>query len=123
MMRGPTKSNSTATLFPDTTLVRSQVPHHDGGGRLHRGRRRTGAAGEHAAGSRSSARGRGRGQGGELPAPRHREPLVRAPLPARRSHSGERCESGARRSEEHTSELPSLMRIYYAILFLKKQKP
>src|SRR3546814_3067236 len=27
------------------------------------------------------------------------------------------------RSEEHTSELPSLMRISYAVFFLKKKKP
>src|SRR3546814_6812763 len=31
-------------------------------------------------------------------------------------------ESGARRSEEHTSELPSLMRISYAVFCLQKKK-
>src|SRR3546814_2750091 len=32
-----------------------------------------------------------------------------------------RAQFGARRSEEHTSELPSLMRISYAVLSLKKK--
>src|SRR3546814_3466958 len=31
--------------------------------------------------------------------------------------------SGAKRSEEHTSELQSLMRISYAVFCLKKKKP
>src|SRR3546814_2148794 len=34
---------------------------------------------------------------------------------------GERTDFGVRRSEEHTSELQSLMRISYAVFFLKKK--
>src|SRR3546814_6713907 len=36
--------------------------------------------------------------------------------------STERCELQLRRSEEHTSELQSLMRISYAVFCLKKKK-
>src|SRR3546814_4547104 len=35
---------------------------------------------------------------------------------------GSRVDAGARRSEEHTSELQSLMRISYAVFCLKKKK-
>src|SRR3546814_4276374 len=36
--------------------------------------------------------------------------------------SDRRCDMGGRRSEEHTSELQSLMRISYAVVCLKKKK-
>src|SRR3546814_5014692 len=36
-------------------------------------------------------------------------------------HCVERCFGGAERSEEHTSELQSLMRISYAVFCLKKK--
>src|SRR3546814_1279038 len=48
-----------------------------------------------------------------------------SPLPINLSYSfGNSCMigSGARRSEEHTSELQSLMRISYAVFCLKKKK-
>src|SRR3546814_6674616 len=48
-----------------------------------------------------------------------------APLPTRRArlHPSPPCMSGPlRRSEEHTSELQSLMRISYAVFCLKKKK-
>src|SRR3546814_13922373 len=35
----------------------------------------------------------------------------------------DRCGAAAARSEEHTSELQSLMRISYAVFCLKKKKP
>src|SRR3546814_10878672 len=40
----------------------------------------------------------------------------------RRGGGGEKERGGERRSEEHTSELPSLMRISYAVFCLKKKK-
>src|SRR3546814_2357180 len=51
-----------------------------------------------------------------LPRPlrRHRVPHLRRPLRA--------AAAGAGRSEEHTSELQSLMRISYAVFCLKKTK-
>src|SRR3546814_5705921 len=41
---------------------------------------------------------------------------------ARRSKSGPESLTAEVRSEEHTSELQSLMRISYAVFFLKKKK-
>src|SRR3546814_17265925 len=38
-------------------------------------------------------------------------------------HPGLRCGRVPRRSEEHTSELQSLMRISYAVFCLKKKRP
>src|SRR3546814_11060774 len=82
MIRRPPRSTRTDTLFPYTTLFRSQgrVPRRHladepGGRRRHRGRGRP-----------SDVRG------------------------------------ALRRSEEHTSELQSLMRISYAVFCLKKKK-
>src|SRR3546814_7775998 len=46
------------------------------------------------------------------------QPLKAGPKP----HCRERGEQQAQRSEEHTSELQSLMRISYAVFCLKKKK-
>src|SRR3546814_9807802 len=86
MIRRPPRSTRTDTLFPYTTLFRSQ--HHHGGTRGP-GRRADGAA-------------------------RPRQDALRLPVhAAARPH--------AARSEEHTSELQSLMRISYAVFCLKKK--
>src|SRR3546814_9766122 len=92
MILRPPRSTRTDTLFPYTTLFRSLVVERQGA-------RRGVPARECAA---TSADGRGnrgcfRGWSGDLPA-------VFA------------------RSEEHTSELQSLMRISYAVFCLKKKK-
>src|SRR3546814_10752173 len=121
MTRGPARSTRTDTLFPYTTLFRSTgrgpqaplvvapskgdpdpgaVPSRRGRPRAGRGRvvRRGGPAGRSARRSESGRR---------FPvAPRRRPPVV-----AR----------GASRSEEHTSELQSLMRISYAVFCLEKK--
>src|SRR3546814_3045603 len=98
MIRRPPRSTRTDTLFPYTTLFRSG---RDGTAREisgcpdgHRCRRRSQAGGQAHWQCRldESSRGRGRGR--------------------RRSD----------RSEEHTSELQSLMRISYAVFCLKKKK-
>src|SRR3546814_15182831 len=78
MIRRPPRSTRTDTLFPYTTLFRSNE----------------------VASTRSPIRHRWR-----------RHPVPRLP------HAGAR-----RRSEEHTSELQSLMRISYAVFCLKKKK-
>src|SRR3546814_9326806 len=97
MIRRPPRSTSTDTLFPYTTLFRS---------RAHRARRRTV--------QRSGcvdrlARGRPRKSGAR---PRfHRLSPYRIRLVVAKQH---------RRSEEHTSELQSLLRISYAVFCLKK---
>src|SRR3546814_9971065 len=90
MIRRPPRSTRTDTLFPYTTLCRS-----DGavGRGAQMGRRR-----DQALSWRSDDR-------------QH----------AQLSQSRRRAE-GNRRSEEHTSELQSLMRISYAVFCLKKKK-
>src|SRR3546814_8235754 len=102
MIRRPTRSTRTDTLFPYTTLFRSRSLSASGGGRTtplcetasHRPKRRGtqasnsffGTTGLATAGCRVKA-------------------IPEAP-----------------RSEEHTSELQSLMRISYAVFCLKKKK-
>src|SRR3546814_2129304 len=129
MIRRPPRSTRTDTLFPYTTLFRSDQPLPlkllvDRGAvavpfeRWHRRRTRD-------FGSRAIQR-------------RGRDGVARARRPAgdrigvetgdfdrrdrRRaaSHGERRC--GEQRSEEHTSELQSLMRISYAVFCFKKKK-
>src|SRR3546814_6219370 len=95
MIRRPPRSTRTDTLFPYTTLFRSP-------GRVARiqpAADRTAAA----AGVRLAVwRVRQQAGGDRDRQPRHLQPAVR--------------------SEEHTSELQSLMRISYAVFCLKKKK-
>src|SRR3546814_7060368 len=93
MIRRPPISTRTDTLFPYTTLFRSSRPR---AARLRRGGGRDGAA-------RPAAR---RLRQGEREADR----------------GGAEGAAGDARSEEHTSELQSLMRISYAVFCLKKKK-
>src|SRR3546814_2589946 len=97
MKRRPPRSTRTDTLFPYTTLFRSSG-------------------------------------GGGMPAPGAASLLPQAETamaiiePSARMASDVRidarraCPPGAPRSEEHTSELQSLMRISYAVFCLKKKK-
>src|SRR3546814_5867395 len=94
MIRRPPRSTRTDTLFPYTTLLRSSCSGRDAPSALTR-----------LAGHRLRRR-------------RHRRPA-----------SADTTEPGtelhrirAERSEEHTSELQSLMRISYAVFCLKKKK-
>src|SRR3546814_8781576 len=100
MIRRPPRSTRTDTLFPYTTLFRSGEIDDT----LVRGRDYSGCRGH--AGDREGAdrRAIGSGRGGATPLGRRR-------MSARN-----------RRSEEHTSELQSLMRISYAVFCLKKKK-
>src|SRR3546814_2592305 len=97
MIRRPPRSTRTDTLFPYTTLFRSR-------------RRR----------ARSAREDRPRRQVALL-AVRHREHRR-----WRAEHRPDRLRCDAARapgrSEEHTSELQSLMRISYAVFCLKKKK-
>src|SRR3546814_1321014 len=92
MIRLPPRSTRTDTLFPYTTLFRSRAAHRP-------------------------ARFRAR----------QPPPALWPPYPDHRRADARADRSGAlhrqpleRRSEEHTSELQSLMRISYAVFFLKK---
>src|SRR3546814_9176997 len=106
MIRLPPRSTRTETLFPYTTLFRS----------ADEGR---------AAQARRNPRGRGRARQPNS-ARRGREAVGH---PVRRGQEGSRLPRGGSaracgrggRSEEHTSELQSLMRISYAVFCLKKK--
>src|SRR3546814_1473631 len=100
MNRRPPRSTRTDTLFPYTTLFRSCELHGRGPGVVsHRGREPD-AHGLFAAGHATGER--------ELLGPFDADQL--------------RQDDGAgHRSEEHTSELQSLMRISYAVFCLKKK--
>src|SRR3546814_6981470 len=105
MIRRPPRSTRTYTLFPYTTLFRSSSRAFGRFARLHRGDARAVAA-VHL--SRADARGR---------------PVLGIDDRVRLHMFGDRPrEQRVSRSEEHTSELQSLMRISYAVFCLKKQK-
>src|SRR3546814_2617716 len=93
MIRRPPRSTRTDTLFPYTTLFRSHVF--------------------------SSSRTPGRCRARERRLAPARRGGARA-APPRRAHRADRAGQHGR-SEEHTSELQSLMRISYAVFCLKKK--
>src|SRR3546814_2532903 len=113
MIRRPPEYTRTDTPFPYTTLFRSagQRQYH----------RRRGDAGP---GAVRTAAGRCRTAGGGPPAAQRNR--FGTPRPAGRGAAvgaepaGDA--GGTGRSEEHTSELQSLMRISYAVFCLKKKK-
>src|SRR3546814_3219293 len=91
MIRRPPRSTRTDTLFPYTTLFRSD-------------------AGQQCPGGRSGTHARRRGN-------------HRFHTSSREGNAGKRAANRLMlRSEEHTSELQSLMRISYAVFCLKKKK-
>src|SRR3546814_4927822 len=100
MIRRPPRSTRNDTLFPYTTLFRSSAW-------FGFGRTRDPAAG--------SVRGALPGVAGRalLPRPNGRD--------RRRAGGRPSSRGGDRGSEEHTSELQSLMRISYAVFCLKKK--
>src|SRR3546814_4544020 len=97
MKRRPPRSTRTDTLFPYTTLFRSRH-----GGSTSRFT------------STGSSANVGRASPGALEGIRKSDRRAR-------SNSALPFWSGPTRSEEHTSELQSLMRISYAVFCLKKQ--
>src|SRR3546814_8512941 len=126
MTRPPPQSTRTAALFPYTTLLRSpQEGSAPGAGSGHleageggRGgdvQRRYGAA-EGDADHLVAALAGQTGEAGAFRSEHQRDRAIRG---------GEVPEAGGAvgvRSEEHTSELQSLMRISYAVFCLKKKK-
>src|SRR3546814_979417 len=128
MIRRPPRSTRTDTLFPYTTLFRSDAaPRADGGcrhaaahGRLWRqvrdeARRLV---------DREAARGISPRRARRRPGGRCRIMDARAngerPRAAVARGHRRRTRAASRRSEEHQSELQSLMRISYAVFSLKK---
>src|SRR3546814_4126189 len=96
MIRRPPRSTRTDTLFPYTTLFRSP-----GADRLDAARQRPGR-------DRPDRRGQ-------------RPPRGQPHRPQDQAGAGQRPDRTLPRSEEHTSELQSLMRISYAVVCLKKK--
>src|SRR3546814_10254774 len=121
MIPRPPRSTRTDTLFPYTTRFRSGPEGGRSAARL-QGQARAGAGGLWRPSLRPYPPDRGSDQGGHAAAvPRRPRPA----LPRRpRVAGGDRANrAGAGlRSEEHTSELQSLMRISYAVFCLKKKK-
>src|SRR3546814_6451436 len=113
MIRTPPRSTRTDTLFPYTTLFRS-------GGKLWRwnydydSKQKSMAFGAYPLVSLADARSK-RDEAYSVLC-EGRDPNV-----AKKLRIEENIEAG-RRSEEHTSELQSLMRISYAVFGLKKKK-
>src|SRR3546814_2926192 len=100
MIRRPPRSTRTDTLFPYTTLFRSRF--------LRQPRE------QHAIADQMAAEQRQR---------EHRVNHGRFEFDeARVVHIDRQAAEHERRSEEHTSELQSLMRISYAVFCLKKKK-
>src|SRR3546814_1611255 len=124
MIRRPPRSTRTDTLFPHTTLFRSYYQAAAGPGGTRAGPR-------HLQGLALLGRLDRRRANGDRPVARRRG-AWRDPIPA---HCGDPCGArgrrladhpfgradGGGRSEEHTSELQSLMRISYAVFCLKKK--
>src|SRR3546814_10475122 len=102
MIRRPPRSTRTDTLFPYTTLFRSLIS-----GRGAALRQRAKHDGEH----------RGHADEGDHHQQSLHDPPPHAGLPLQLPSHGRLA-----RSEEHTSELQSLMRISYAVFCLKKKK-
>src|SRR3546814_4937925 len=118
MIRRPPRSTRTDTLFPYTTLFRSGAVDLDIADRGDAARARS-----HVALVRVR---RDRGRADQRRLADARQPaarISRAGHPDRvaaRHHA--RLPAARHRSEEHTSELQSLMRISYAVFCLKKKK-
>src|SRR3546814_2152561 len=91
MIRRPPRSTRTDTLFPYTTLFRSDVDHFRAHAFL---RQRVGRL----------------------------QRLLHLRTPGHQGQVAAVAQHVADRSEEHTSELQSLMRISYAVFCLKKKK-
>src|SRR3546814_8255144 len=104
MIRRPPRSTRTDTLFPYTTLFRSLADPDPRRREPHRDRRP-----ERKAAQAADQRDR---PGRTCPA---------ACVPAAQAECRRTRQHGTR-SEEHTSELQSLMRISYAVFCLKKKK-
>src|SRR3546814_9300818 len=117
MIRRPPRSTRTDTLFPDTTLFRSVDVWPD----RRRGRNYRWPFGLGATQNRFARLQFGQGgawlRTGRRPAIRQEGMVYRPACSAQRD-----CRRRAHRSEEHTSELQSLMRSSYAVFCWKKKK-
>src|SRR3546814_8733312 len=116
MIRRPPRSTRTDTLFPYTTLLRSRRVRWRAQGRAGGGAVALGGPGRHT--PARCVRPRRRETAGGAAAQGSLGRLRRVAAIA----AGAVTPVGWVRSEEHTSELQSLMRISYAVFCLKKTK-
>src|SRR3546814_10199042 len=119
MIRRPPRSTRTDTLFPYTTLFRSGERHE----RDPRPQHRTNPPCPLTEDALAQVPDRHDEKQGERRQPHHKTPGAERPqhinaLPGQPHHERKRTRD---RSEEHTSELQSLMRISYAVFCLKKK--
>src|SRR3546814_3839257 len=106
MIRRPPRATRTDTLFPYTTLFRSPAKLNLKAGSPYILKVVNTASGGH-----------------DFSAPEFFAAAIIAPQDAARISGGKiKLRGGETRSEEHTSELQSLMRISYAVFCLKKKK-
>src|SRR3546814_9394883 len=126
MIRRPPRSTRTDTLFPYTTLFRSRSKRSSGRG-CDRGRgsfTRSGAAcgGGVVISSKVGCAFAATGRGGSSPPGGCRPRFAPHPASVAASTATRSQRDCISRSEEHTSELQSLMRISYAVFCLQKKK-
>src|SRR3546814_4416987 len=114
MIRGPPRSTRTDTLFPYTTLFRADIGSNASGGP-------DADALAPVSCIRSAAPGQVHSASPSRAYSSRNEGKARI-RPARASRCGHAVAGRGMRSEEHTSELQSLMRISYAVFCLKKKK-
>src|SRR3546814_4853487 len=107
MIRPPPRSTRTDTLFPDTTLFRSVAVQSRIGGDYGKARLRYGSYDTQ---ELQLAKGIESGN------------WTQNYFIGQQKSDGYRDHAGSERSEEHTSELQSLMRISYAVFCLHKKK-
>src|SRR3546814_10544853 len=115
MIRRPPISTLTDTLFPYTTLFRSCVVVHGQVVAVDERQERDGGD-DHAD---DDLRGRSHARAADLDADAHAGFASRC---LRQAREQARQVAGLHRSEEHTSELQSLMRISYAVFCLKTKQ-
>src|SRR3546814_7526815 len=138
MIRRPPRSTRTDTRFPYTTLFRSGGADQDRGGRTDAGLRhrrcrfddllRLDRLRQQDLGAREvlvrraslAAKEHGGGEQGRLGRAR-RDPAEGGARGCRQRREGRLGQGARARSEEHTSELQSLMRISYAVFCLTKK--
>src|SRR3546814_9011912 len=120
MIRRPPRSTRTDTLFPYTTLFRSlRAEAARSGDRLEAGD--ADAHDERLGGADRAGGGHHHRKGATIGARRHQHRLVTREIRLTGQYVHRLRARDARRSEEHTSELQSLMRISYAVFCLTKK--
>src|SRR3546814_9979126 len=119
MIRRPPRSTRTATLCPYTTLCRSRLS-HAAKEAAWRSSARRGDSGDSRKPGRGAICRRSHRCGGQVDAGAKGARPRAISVPPKGFGAG-RAGTGGGRTEEHTSELQSLMRISYAVFCLKKK--